>query len=335
MSASGETAAGEAVLHEVAVVVPVYRGERTLEALVAELEPLTTPQTSSSGARFRVSEVLLVYDGAADDSATVMQSVARRNPLVRVLWLSRNFGQHPATLAGMASTTADWVATLDEDGQQDPRDIGRLLDEALAHGAQLVYAQPTNDPPHGWLRNRMSALVKWVFVRLLGNRQLGAFNSFRLIDGEIARGVAAYCGANVYLDVALSWVVARARHCPVELRGERGRPSGYSAARLIGHFWQLVLTSGTRPLRLIALLGLLAIVLAFGISAYVAWGRLQHQVPVQGWTSMIIVVCLFAGLILVSLGIIAEYLGVAVSMAMGKPPYLIASRPPRSGRRLP
>ena len=335
MSADGETAPGKAAVHEVAVVVPVYRGERTLEALVAELTPLTTPQTTPSGRKFHISEILLVYDGAVDDSATVMQSLARQNPLVRVLWLSRNFGQHPATLAGMASTTAEWVATVDEDGQQDPRDIGRLLDEALAEGAQLVYARPTNEPPHGWLRNRMSAFVKWVFVRVLGNRQLGAFNSFRLIEGEIARGVAAYCGANVYLDVALSWVVDEATHCPVELRKERGRPSGYRPARLIGHFWQLVLTSGTRPLRLIALLGLLAIVLAFAISAYVAWGNLQHQVPVQGWTSMIIVVCFFAGLILVSLGIIAEYLGVAVSMAMGKPPYLIASRPPRSHRSIP
>jgi undecaprenyl-phosphate 4-deoxy-4-formamido-L-arabinose transferase len=332
MPESGKAAADEAAVHDVAVVVPVFRGERTLEALVAELQLLTTPRATPSGRRFRVSEILLVHDGALDDSATIMQSLARRNPLVRVLWLSRNFGQHPATLAGMASTTAEWVATLDEDGQQDPSDIGRLIDEAFAEGAQLVYAQPTNAPPHGWLRNRMSTLAKWIFVRLLGNHQLGAFNSFRLIEGEVARGIAAYCGANVYLDVALSWVVARARHCPVELRRERGRSSGYDATRLVGHFWQLVLTSGTRPLRLIAMLGLVAIVLALGISAYVAWGRLQHQVPVQGWTSMMIVVCFFAGAILVSLGIIAEYLGVAVSMAMGKPPYLIASRPPRSRR---
>ncbi len=327
--------AGEAVLHEIAVVVPVYRGERTLEALVGELEPLTSVQTTASGRRYRISEILLVHDGAVDDSAAVMQSLVGRKPLVRALWLSRNFGQHAATLAGMASSAAEWVVTLDEDGQQDPRDIARLLDEALAHGAQLVYARPTNAPPHGWLRNRMSALVKWVFVTALGNRQLGAFNSFRLIEGEIARGVAAYCGANVYLDVALSWVVAGARHCPVALRRERGRPSGYGPARLIGHFWQLVLTSGTRPLRLIALLGLLAIVLAFAISAYVAYGHLQRQVPVQGWTSTIIIVCFFAGLILVSLGIIAEYLGVAVSMAMGKPPYLIASHASRGGRSSP
>jgi undecaprenyl-phosphate 4-deoxy-4-formamido-L-arabinose transferase len=262
-----------------------------------------------------------------------MQGLSERYPFVRVLWLSRNFGQHAATLAGMASTASDWVVTLDEDGQQDPRDIGRLLDTALGHGAQLVYAEPQNRAPHGFLRNLTSRLAKWVFVLALGNRHLGRFNSFRLIQGEIARGVAAYCGANVYLDVALSWVVAHARHCPVQLRGERGRASGYTPRRLFGHFWQLVVTSGTRPLRLIALLGASAIVFAVAISALVVWRRLEHEVPVQGWTSTIIVVCLFAGLILVSLGVIAEYLGVAVSMAMGKPPYLISSRPVPGQRR--
>jgi len=313
-------------LHEVSVVVPVYQGERTLEALADEVAPLTGPQKSPGGRPFRVAELLLVHDGAVDGSADVMSRVASRHPFVRLVWLSRNFGQHPATLAGMASTVAPWVATLDEDGQQDPRDIGKLLDEALEHRARLVYARPTNEPPHTFVRNRLSALAKWISVRVLGSG-IGAFSSFRLIEGEVARGVAAYCGANVYLDVALSWVVGSARHCPVSLRGERGRPSGYTAKRLLRHFWQLVLTSGTRPLRFIALVGGVSIVLGFLISAFVVWQRLQHKVPVQGWTSMVMVICLFAGLILVSLGIIAEYLGVAVSMAMGKPAYLIESRP--------
>jgi polyisoprenyl-phosphate glycosyltransferase len=320
-------------LHEVSVVVPVYQGEHTLAALADEIAPLTLSQTTPGGRSFRVVELLLVHDGAVDRSADVMRELGSRHPFLRIIWLSRNYGQHPATLAGMASTVAEWVVTLDEDGQQDPRDIARMLDEALDHQARLVYARPTNPPPHGFLRNRLSSLAKWLSTRLLGNR-LGAFNSFRLIEGEVARGVAAYCGANVYLDVALSWVVGTARHCPVALRTERGRPSGYTLRRLMGHFWQLVLTSGTLPLRFIALLGAVSILFGVLISAVAAWQRLQHKIPVQGWTSIFIVTCLFAGLILVSLGIIAEYLGVAVSMAMGKPAYLIVSRPATDlGRR--
>lgn len=320
-------------MHEVSVVVPVYQGERTLSALASEVAPLVSPQKTPEGHPYRVVELVLVHDGAVDGSAEVMRELSERHPFVRLLWLSRNFGQHAATLAGMASTASDWVATIDEDGQQDPRDIGRLLDTALVHGAQLVYAQPANRAPHGRLRNLSSRLAKWIFVLALGNRHLGPFSSFRLIKGEVARGVAAYCGANVYLDVALSWVVAQAWHSPVKLRGERGRASGYTPQRLLGHFWQLVLTSGTRPLRLIALLGAFAIVFAVALSALVVWQRLEHRIPVQGWTSLIIVVCLFAGLILVSLGVIAEYLGVAVSMAMGKPPYLISSGPVLGRRR--
>lgn len=312
-----------------AVVVPVYQGERTLEALVDEVAPLVAGSVTPAGRRFRVTELLLVHDGARDGSAAVMSALADRYPFVRLLWLSRNFGQHPATLAGMASTSASWVLTLDEDGQQDPRDVGRLLDDAIGHDAVLVYARPTEPPPHGALRNLASRAAKAISVTLLGSHGLGAFNSFRLIRGDVARGVAAYCGSNVFLDVALSWVVPGARHCPVTLREERGRPSGYSYRRLLSHFWQLVITSGTRPLRLIALFGASFVAFGGAVSAWVVWGRLVHQVPVAGWTSIIIVICMFSGAILLALGIIAEYLGVAVSMAMGKPAYLVVSRPSR------
>jgi undecaprenyl-phosphate 4-deoxy-4-formamido-L-arabinose transferase len=312
--------------HEVSVVVPVYQGEHTLEALASEIAPLTSSQETPGGRRFRVVELLLVHDGATDRSAQVMRELSSQHSFLRTIWLSRNYGQHPATLAGMASTVSDWVVTLDEDGQHDPRDIGRMLDEALDHGARLVYAKPTNVPPHGFLRNSLSNLAKWLSTRVLGNR-IGAFNSFRLIEGEVARGVAAYCGANVYLDVALSWVVGTQRHCPLALRSERGRPSGYTLRRLLTHFWQLVLTSGTLPLRFVALLGGVSILFGILISAVVVWQRLHNKIPVQGWTSIFIITCVFGGLILISLGVIAEYLGVAVSMAMGKPAYLIVSRP--------
>ncbi len=311
----------------VSVVVPVYQGELTLEALVGEVEPLTALQTTPGGRPFRVVELIMVHDGAIDASHRVMEELAARYPFVRPIWLSRNFGQHPATLAGMASSAADWVVTLDEDGQQNPADIGAMLDVALDRSVPLVYAQPTNDPPHGALRNAASALVKWLFVRVLGNRLIGRFNSFRLIDGEIARSLAAYCGSEVFLDVALSWVVRESAPCPLLLREERGRRSGYTFKRLFDHMWRMMLTSGTKPLRMISVLGCLAIVAGLVTSAFVLWTKLTSQIPVQGWTSLIVLVCLFSGIILFALGVIAEYLGITLRMAMGRPLYLIVSKP--------
>src|SRR6516165_1849045 len=172
----------------VSIVVPVYQGELTLEPLLAEIEPLIAAQSTSRGYQFRVSEVILVHDGAVDGSDAVMSSLAARLPFVTLIWLSRNYGQHAATLAGMASTGGDWVVSLDEDGQHNPVDIGQLLETAIERDVQLVYAQPINEPPHGRIRNFFSAAAKWAFKNLLGH-DAGEFHSFRLIRGEIARGL--------------------------------------------------------------------------------------------------------------------------------------------------
>jgi len=318
------------VVRRVTIVVPVYQGERTLAALIDEILPLTSPQQTPHGQAFRVTDVILVNDGAIDDSTSVMKAIASQHPFVTPLWLSRNFGQHPATLAGMASSTGDWVATLDEDGQYNPMDIGAMIDKAEEDGAQLVYARPLNPPPHGLWRNLGSLAVKTVGRFLVGSSEIGRFSSFRLIRGEIARSLAAYCGQGVYLDVALSWVVGNSSLHPVIFRAERGRASGYNFRRLVAHFWRFILTAGTRPLRIIAILGSLSIVIAVGVSAYAIWLKLAHAVPIQGWTSLVTVVSFFSGLILFSLGVIAEYLAMTLTMAMGKPLYLIVSAPESS-----
>jgi len=133
--------------------------------------------------------------------------------------------------------------------------------------------------------------------------------------------------------VALSWVVGRGGHCPVLLRTERGRPSSYSYGKLARHFWNLVLTSGTVPLRLVAFIGGSAVFLGVVVSADGIWARLTGRAEVPGWASLVIVVSLFSGLTLFSLGVLAEYLGIAIKMALGKPLYLITSRPNRGGPR--
>jgi undecaprenyl-phosphate 4-deoxy-4-formamido-L-arabinose transferase len=331
-AAAGRDPASDEV-HRLSIVVPVYQGERTLDVLLGEIEPLTAPRETPRGRRFQVAEVILVHDGAIDDSHAVMERLAARLPFVVLVWLSRNFGQHPATLAGMAATSADWVATLDEDGQQDPADLGSLLDAALDEEAPLVYAQPRNVAAHGVLRNTLSRVAKRLSVAIVGNRQMAHFNSFRLVRGDIARSLAAYCGHGVYLDVALSWVVSRWTTGRVTLRPDRGRPSGYTLRTLLAHFGRLILTAGTRPLRLISVVGSLAILVGIALSAVMVWARLRHQIPVPGYTSLVVVICFFSGVILFSLGVIAEYLAVSLTTGMGRPLYITVSRPTRAPDR--
>lgn len=323
-------------VHSIAVVVPVYHGEATLEPLLDELAALVQTRRTRGGHRFRVSEVLLVHDCGPDRSDQVIRRLADEFEFVRPVWLSKNYGQHAATLAGMASTTAEWVVTMDEDGQHDPGAIADMLDVAIQAQAPIVYARPTNPAPHSLFRNASSTVAHRIASKLSGEA-LGDFHSFRLVLGELARGLAAYCGESVYLDVALTWVASPVATCPVHLREERDTRSAYSTRRLASHFWRLVLTAGTRPLRFVAMCGAILAIVAFALLAWVLVVRFTSENPPPGWTSVMVLVLVTSGGILFSLGVVAEYLGIAVKSAMGKPLYLVvsdfASGP--LGRRMP
>ncbi len=213
--------------HRISIVIPVYQGEQTLPRVVSELTTYSQPRVSSAGNNYVVTEILLVFDHGPDHSAQTIRSLAAEHDLVRGVWLSRNFGQHPATLAGMASAGGDWVVTMDEDGQHDPAAIGDMLDTAMRNQSTVVYALPSNKAPHSFLRNVASKGAKKVVSSMLSSKDAPNFQSFRLVTGEVARSVAAYAGNAVYLDVALGWIASNVSTSPVALREEGDRRSGY------------------------------------------------------------------------------------------------------------
>jgi glycosyltransferase involved in cell wall biosynthesis len=312
----------------ISIVVPVFDGSATLPGLIDEIERWTVDSPSPQGTVFRVDEVLLVWDGGSAASAETVRKLAEAYTWVRGIWLSRNFGQHAATLAGMSSSGGTWVVTMDEDGQHDPALIGSLLDTAVQQNAQLVYAAPTNQRPHGLLRNAGSAFARWFFRRVTGDTAITDFHSFRLINGEVARGTAAYTGPGVYLDVALSWVVARVATCPLPMRIEGRAASNYSTRRLLNHFGRLLISSGTRPLMWVSVIGFVFFTIGVLYSIWVVANRLFGETAPEGWTSSFIATLIVGGLILFSLGIIAQYLRAAVNMSLGKPLYVVVKTPP-------
>lgn len=312
-----------------AVVIPVYQGERTLGTVVTEVVRTTRALVEDDA---ELVEVVLVHDGAKDRSAEVMQRLESEYDVVRTVWLSRNFGQHAATLAGCASTTADWIVTMDEDGLHDPASIGEMISTARGQGHDLVYAIPTSDPHRRW-RSTTSRWAKWIAERLLGVPEASRFSSFRLMDGQVARSMAAYCGHGVYLDVAAGWVFASSGVVQTRFRQElREGSSGYSLHSLLTHFRRLTVTAGARPLRFAAALGLVAMGAGLAYAVYVMIMRLTGSITVPGWASVMAGMTILFGLVLFLLGLIAEYLSAALGMVSGRPPYLIVGEPPRNVR---
>lgn len=321
-----QQSAKHSYVHEVSVVVPVYRGETTLAPLVNEVAILSDGTCTPGGHRFRVIEILLVHDNGPDESAAVIRSLALSNPLVRSVWLSRNFGQHAATLAGVASSGGEWIATLDEDGQHVPGDIGLMLDQALDNKVQLVYGRHDEAAPHPWWRNASSALARRV-GRWMAGSDLQDYSSFRLILGAHARAVAAYCGPRIFLDSALRWAIGSSSTCVVSTRPEWRDGSGYKVRSLFSHFWTLVLSSGTRPLRIVSFIGTVWAFTGFAGAIAIAIRQLRTDYDVPGWASVVVALLVTSGLTLFALGVVAEYIGALLRSVQGRPLYVITDDP--------
>jgi len=311
------------------VVIPVYRGEETLPTLLAEIEPMTHAQKTHGGHSFRIDEVLLVWDRGPGNSDTVIRELADQYSFVKPVWLSRNFGQHAATIAGMSSSGGEWIVTMDEDGQQDPRYIPELLDCAYSERAQLVYGTPSNPPPHSKIRNLASKATKRLFAQTLATGGFSEFNSYRLVLGEIGRSVAAYTGAGVYLDVAFSWVVSDSAEYPVIARREGRSAGNYSYRKLAGHFGRMIISSGTKPLFFVSALGFTFFGAGFLAIIWIIVQRLRGEFIVAGWASTFTALMLIGGSVLLGLGIIAQYVGAATNMSLGKPLYVVVRDPKR------
>jgi glycosyltransferase involved in cell wall biosynthesis len=317
----------EDVTQRVSVVVPVYRGAATIAGLVAELAEHVRPRPTPGGRTYVVEEAVLVWDHGPDSSDEVLRALEQEHDWVHVVWLSRNFGQHAATTAGMAAAGGDWIVTMDEDGQHDPAHIATLLDTAFDERARLVYGAPSNRPPHGMLRNLASRMVKSSLLRFLTGGDVTTFHSYRLLAGDVGRAVAAYAGAGVYLDVALSWFVSDVTSVKIPMRSE-GRPAtSYRFRALLSHFWRLALSSGNRPLRLVSGFGALCSAAGMLYALWLVIGRARGAIEVPGWTSTMVATLVIGGLVLICLGVIAEYVGVAATMSMGRPAFVVLEDP--------
>jgi glycosyltransferase involved in cell wall biosynthesis len=137
--------------------------------------------------------VILVDDCGVDNSAKVIRELAKVDERVVPVWLTRNYGQHAATVAGMASSSHEWVVTMDEDGQHNPASTGALIDTALLNESPLVYGRENNREPHSFFRNVTSTRVKRLALPLLiDNKNLKYFSSFRIMTGLCLRHCSTF-----------------------------------------------------------------------------------------------------------------------------------------------
>jgi hypothetical protein len=314
-------------LHQtLSVVIPVYSGDVGVAQTCQELLHKAATVEVSESATVELIEVFLVCDNPnmSYENVDRLRELELSDGRVRIVWLSKNFGQHPATIAGIVSTNGDWVVTIDEDGQHDPQYIREMLHTAARTNSPLVYASPTNRRPHGVVRNASSWMAGRV-ARLLAPGST-RYHSYRLIEGALGRAACAYAGENVFLDVALSWTCGPGAECPIPMRGEHGN-SSYNYRRLLSHFWRMVLSSGTRPLRMVAFAGFLVAMAGLIAGAWVVLQRVSGVIDERGWASLFAGSLVLFGGLYICVAVLAEYVGMIVRNTIGRPVYVKVEGP--------
>lgn len=304
------------------VVVPVYRGATYLPELVTRVSALKGE--FSLDAPVRVEQLFLVLDEPADDSGEVAFKLASDHDWIRVLVLSRNFGQHAATVAGINASNADWIVTLDEDLQHPPEAITSMLTLAVKSHSDIVYAR--SDSVHGGWRDWSSRYAKKIIVLTSGIENAHMFSSFRLMRGQIARAAGAVTGHETYLDVALRWYTVRSIVFPVRLVDERNE-SSYTFRGLLRHMRRLIISSDLQVLRFGAGLGAFAVVIGFGIFfSLILSLLLGFQPEIRGWLSLVFLITFFGGTLATMNWIVSEFVLNIAQKSQGRPTYFVIER---------
>ncbi len=320
----------QSAMISVSVVVPVYSGAEYLTRLCDDVAKLRE-MWRRENAPVSLDELILVDDAAIDESPSVIDGMAANMPWLTALHLSRNFGQHGATVAGVLHSSGDWVVTMDEDLQHPPARIPDLLIKALSNSSDVVYAQPTRGVHKAFTRDLTSRTFKRFMRWLTGNPKLEYINSFRLMRGTIARAASSVCTHDTYFDVNLAWFTQRIDNVRMDLKDERytrtGR-SGYTLRSLLSHAWRMLFSSHIKILRLGAVVGGAVLLLSVLGSAYLIAVKLLYpsKIAVQGWASLVLIISFFGGLSIFMLGICLQYLSTLVLQAHGKPTFFPVDR---------
>jgi len=296
------------------VVVPVYRAQGSLAELCRRLTDTCRAHTPSF-------EILLVEDCGGDGSWPLIQQLAQTYPELRGIQLSRNFGQHAATLCGISQARGTWIATIDDDLEHPPESLPRLLDKA-GEGFDLVYGVfPQRS--HHWWRNLTSSLGRRLFRAAIPSLNYD-YTSYRLIRGSIARALSTFDSPFPFVDGYLSWLTGRYATIDVPHLDRVHGSSNYTLRKLLLHMLNILVTFSDMPLRVASWLGILSSLAGFVWLIAIVVGRVIGNITISGYASLMAGIVFFGGLQLLVLGVMGQYIGRINFKSSRKPLFLIA-----------
>ena len=298
----------------ISVVIPVYRAESCLEELYRRLKAALELLTADF-------EIMLVEDCGGDRSWPLIVALAQRDPRVKGIQFSRNFGQHYGITAGLDRCNGDWVVVMDCDLQDRPEEIPRLYAKAQ-EGHEIVVARrgKRSDP---LLKRFSSWLYYSVFSWLADMDYDPQAGNFRILSRKVINNYRNLRERSRFFGSLINWMGFPFTSIDVQHDERFAGDSSYT----FGKLWRLgaetIIAYSDKPLRLAVRLGFFIATCAFLYGIYILFRALFHGSPVTGWSSLIVSIYFMGGVIVAILGILGIYLGKTYDETKHRPLYVI------------
>lgn len=305
------------------LVVPCYNEEEVLNT-TAEVLKEKLRRLAKAGRIGKGSRILFVNDGSGDNTWRIIHELTKRDCIFAGLSFSRNYGHQSAILAGMmaAREKADAVVTVDADLQQDIEALDRFLD-CYEEGCDIVYGVRNNRNTDSFFK-RTSAGLFYRLMHLLGCNTISNHADYRLMSKKALDALAEYKEVNLFLRGLIPTLGFKSDIVYFDVKEREAGQSKYTLHKMVTLAVNGITSMSTRPLQFITLLGFLTFLfsICMFISCIVDWanGRV-----VAGWTTTVASTCLIGGMMLLSQGIIGEYLGKIYLESKGRPRYIVES----------
>ena len=295
------------------IVVPLYRSAASIERLIAELGALPV----DGGC-----ELVLVNDGSPDDTAEVCERLMRDSErAITLVKLSRNFGEHNAVMAGLHHARGEYIVTMDDDLQNPPSEVLKLVEHARKNALEVVYSYYAEKKHERW-RNLGSQLTNRVADVLLDKPKGLYLSTFRCMSAFVAREICRYDGPFSYVDGLIWQVTQSVGSIEVAHAARDTGPSNYTLRRLVRLWLNMFVNFSVMPLRLATLLGFVIAAAGF---IYVLNVLIESWlgIPPQGWSSLMAALLIFSGTQLILLGVVGEYVGRTFLTANKRPQFVV------------
>ena len=297
----------------ISLVCPVYCSAQTLRILVDQI-------CACLNGAYKF-EILLIDDRSPDSSWLEIVQISRENSAVRGIRLGRNVGQHGALLAGIRSARFDNIVTIDDDLQNPPSEVIKLVQTLDSNGG-VVYGVSADVKQKMW-RRASSIGAKQLFKKFLGFDSAVNISSFRAFETNLRDAFSGEIGPSVSIDSLLTWSTSTFCSIDVQHHPRLQGKSHYSFRKLVRFMIDTATGYSVVPLRLATTLGSIVTIFGFVMFLWVTLRPLLTGVTVPGFPLLAASLAIFSGTQLLVLGILGEYIGKMHFRVMNKPSYVI------------